>query len=979
MLTPDNYDAYKGRQRLQDDARKQFLTMTKLEGDNSSPVSDAQLSDRVANLTGGRPAPEDMVRANRELFREADDTAWADGIRIGSPKTLAMLSDPRSGPISRADVEAFAAIEQTLSNVGKLPGAVGGGAPLRGVQLASASGPEPDPRDNTVLPPLPLPNPTRSAPAGTPPEADEGTGTPSVGAPVAAPASGVSAAVPLIEGSGQAFAAGGAGAEARVSIGSADLPTPIAGDETAAWPPSIEGSGRASAIAGAGTQASANVNVASPPAAAPDEKVAGTAPSVEGGGEASAEVAPGAQASVSADAAAQSAPPTLTPAERIARNGWYMNPVPGPGPISETGKAAANAVVGKVVGGSAQFLGHMMSALSDAFVYPTTEGHFDLARRISQARYAPKEEVAAINQDIDRLAVSNKTYGATSFEQAQDAQIAQMRQTLSDVLDGRMQPKEAFDLLQPLFGGLSHMVTETTAAKLAALAPRISQARTASKRQLATLDRDIDLLLSGTDRKVVRSTLESVLSGAMAPDRALDSLQRWLNSPLDTLGKDLQRGGDTVRGVADEYLSVSPEYKGSIYESIGDALGIAGSLAVAAWSGGLGAGVFLGGTTSGGDSLDKAIEANADKSTQTKAAGGGFFWGALTSLPLERLFFNPAITSEKTALKVLEWLGKKPVAEGTKNALQQIGQNITAISTYDPNRDWSREAWSNFLGGAIAGGIFDLGGIALARRASLKAFSDLEAKAQATKQQQTTMQTVLDQSAGMKLREQSPESFESFLNGLSKNGPLEHFYLRAKNFDEYYRSKNVDPLTIIDKLNGVSRTDFATALASGGDLRVPVAAYAAHIVGTDADTPLRQHLRVDPNHTTSSETDTGAAEPATATPTGASSDAPANVPSPATGRSSPSPNYPHESAKGKTEQQRENEVRREAEARQRAAGAKIRENNTAKKREAARQHKLENEAKKRAFWETQKGLSEGSAPSSDKDALMRSVSPWSPY
>lgn len=977
MLTPDNYDAYKGRQRRQDDARKQFLTVAKLEDDNGSPVSDAQLSDRVANLTGSRPAPEDMVEVNRELFREADNRAWVEKIRDSGPKTLAMLSDPRSGSISRADAEAFASIEQTLSNVGKVPSSVGGGAPLQGVQLASTSEPVPVPKEASVLPPLPLPNSTTSAPIAAPLEAEEGAGTPSVGAPAAAPASLAPTAVPRVEGTGQAFAAGGAGAEASASIEAADVP-PSGGDEAAVAPPSIEGAGRASALAGAGAQAS--VYVATPPTAAPDKKVPGAAPSVEGHEEASAEVAPEAQASVSADVAAQSAPPTLTPAERIARNGWYMNPVPGPGPISETGKAAANAVVGKVVGGSAQFLGHMMSALSDAFVYPTTEGHFDLARRISQARYAPKEEVAAINQDIDRLAASNKTYGTTSFAQAQDAQIAQMRQTLSDVLDGRLQPKEAFDLLQPMFGGLSHMVTETTAAKVAALAPRVSQARTASKRQLATLERDIDSLLSGTDRKVVRSTLENVLSGATDPDRALDSLQRRLNSPLDTLGKDLQRGGDTVRGVADEYLSVSPEYKGSIYESIGEALGIAGSLAVAAWSAGLGAGVFLGGTTSGGDSLDRAIEANVDKPTQTKAAMGGFFWGSVTSLPLERFIFNPSITSEKTALKVLEWLGKKPVTEGTKNALQQIGQNITAISTYDPNRDWSHDALSNFLGGAIAGGIFDLGGIALARRAALKAFSDIEAKAQVAKQQQATVQTVLDQTAGLKARGQSPETFESFLKGLSKNGPFEHFYLRAKNFDEYYRSKNIDPLTIIDKLDGVSRTDFATALAAGGDLRIPVATYAAHIVGTDADAPLRQHLRVDPNHTTSSETDTGAAEPVTATPTGASSDVPASVPSLNTISSSPSPASPSQKpAKGKTPQQRENEARREAEARQRADGAKIRENNTTKKREAARQHKLEKEARKRAFWETQRALSEGPKPSTDKDVLMRSVSPWSPF
>ncbi len=44
---------------------------------------------------------------------------------------------------------------------------------------------------------------------------------------------------------------------------------------------------------------------------------------------------------------------------------------------------------------------------------------------------------------------------------------------------------------------------------------------------------------------------------------------------------------------------------------------------------------------------------------------------------------------------------------------------------------------------------------------------------------------------------------------------------------------------------------FATAMASGGDLRIPTATYATRMAGTDADAALRPHLRVDPTDTTS--------------------------------------------------------------------------------------------------------------------------------
>ncbi|WP_370677553.1 hypothetical protein [Pleomorphomonas sp. PLEO] len=511
---------------------------------------------------------------------------------------------------------------------------------------------------------------------------------------------------------------------------------------------------------------------------------------------------------------------------------------PSSDPLTETGKAALKAVVGDGIGGSVDFAGYMLSALSDSFVYPTVEGHFDLARRISRARYVPQAEVEAINQDIDRLAAQNAPSGVMSFGQAQDAQIAMMRRILSDVLDGSKQPRDAFDLLQPMFGGLSYQVTETEAAKRAALAPRISQAKTASKRELAAIDRDIDLLLSGTDRDVVRSVLEKVQSGAIESAEALDSLQRWLDSPFDTLGKDLQRAGGTVQKIADEHFSTGEGYENSISQAIGSGIGTAALLGLTGFFGGAGSAALLGGMMTGDKSLNEAKEARADKRTQTKAAAGGFFSGAITSLPLERLLFDPVIKGERF-LGFLEWFGKRPVTEGTKNAFQQWLQNAAAINTYDPNRSWNFQVGNSFLGGASAVGLFDAVGPAL------RLFAGREANARTAEHKQAVVKAILDESAGSTTRERAPETFESFLKHLSKDGPIEYVHLPAATFDQYYRSQGIDPLTIIDTLTGVSRTDFAAAMAASGDLRIPTATYATRIVD-DADVALRPHLRVDP-------------------------------------------------------------------------------------------------------------------------------------
>jgi len=295
LLTPDNYDAYKGRQRQQDDARKQFLTVAKLEGDNSSPVSDAQLSDRVAELTGSRPAPEDMVRANRDLFREAADNAWVDSIRGGSPVTLAMLSDPNRGPISKSDVEAFAAIEQTANQVGKGSGTMGGGAPRRGVQLASAliSGPRgsgalppiplanplrssalppiplANPMRSGVLPPIPLPNPLRSPAVIAPPQRQEGADVPASDAPTAAPAEEASAAAPSVEGAGQPSVLTGPGAQTGASGNAAGAPDGASVQSVPPGPPPAEAAGQGAAATAPVEQVSPGTNIPGAPGTAP--------------------------------------------------------------------------------------------------------------------------------------------------------------------------------------------------------------------------------------------------------------------------------------------------------------------------------------------------------------------------------------------------------------------------------------------------------------------------------------------------------------------------------------------------------------------------------------------------------------------------------------------------------------------------------------------------------------------------------------
>lgn len=553
--------------------------------------------------------------------------------------------------------------------------------------------------------------------------------------------------------------------------------------------------------------------------------------------------------------------------ERLAGDGWIEQPTAENvnadpktrmstsevvlGHAKEFGKGAAKGVASDIVGKSFEGTGQLLAGLSDHLTYPTTEGHDDLARRVSRARYVPQAEVEAINRDIDKLAAVHGVAGP--WEDVRNAHIQLIRQTLSDVLDGRKQPKEAFDLIQPLFGGLSKVVVETTAGKRAGLAKRIAESITASKRELAAIERDIDLLIGNgnqayattsfgqaenTQAAFARYVLGEVRAGRMSSDKASKALAPMLAPALETAGKVLQSTGEEIQTRSEKMLEPAKGFEDSIFREMGEATGAAaGIMAATAVNPYLGATVAMTSSAGTGAANARSI-APKDEHLQTQAALNWAPWGLLNVVPVERAFFNPAIT-QKGVSAAFEWIGKKMVAGGAVNAAQTLGQNAATRASYDPKLAWDHEVWASFLKGAFVSGLFDAGGTAF------RAVAGRDAPAPTAEQKQATVSTVLDLSTESTTRERAPETFQSFLTSAFKDGSIEYVHLPAATFDQYYRSQGIDPLTIIDTLTGVSRTDFAAAMAAGGDLRIPTATYATRIVN-DADAALRPHLRVDP-------------------------------------------------------------------------------------------------------------------------------------
>ncbi len=101
-------------------------------------------------------------------------------------------------------------------------------------------------------------------------------------------------------------------------------------------------------------------------------------------------------------------------------------------------------------------------------------------------------------------------------------------------------------------------------------------------------------------------------------------------------------------------------------------------------------------------------------------------------------------------------------------------------------------------------------------------------------------------SENSKLRERSPEQFAALVDHLAQDSPASTLYARAADWVTYWQSKDLDPKTEAIKLTG-DPAAYDAALASGGDIAIPMGQYAAHLAPTEHNTYFSKELRVTPD------------------------------------------------------------------------------------------------------------------------------------
>ena len=213
--------------------------------------------------------------------------------------------------------------------------------------------------------------------------------------------------------------------------------------------------------------------------------------------------------------------------------------------------------------------------------------------------------------------------------------------------------------------------------------------------------------------------------------------------------------------------------------------------------------------------------------------------GAVTSLT-ERLGLNAVLGRLPGPLRdrIQSRLGQVIVAGGTEGlteVAETIGSNALALYLLDEN--------TTLLDGTIEAGSVGaaVGSIANAIVQSAVPGRQQALNAERGQADADRVRQLFDQSAENPLRARSPEAFEDFVRQAADGTDLTDLYISAEALNQ----SGVDLNALRAAVPAVDE-QLDNALATSGDVRIPVEQAAARIAGTDFSEPLLDHMRINP-------------------------------------------------------------------------------------------------------------------------------------
>lgn len=257
------------------------------------------------------------------------------------------------------------------------------------------------------------------------------------------------------------------------------------------------------------------------------------------------------------------------------------------------------------------------------------------------------------------------------------------------------------------------------------------------------------------------------------------------------------------------------------------------------------------------DSLDKGLPI-VESTANSIAQGGAEYLG-------ERLITVPGISKwnasiekafgKDTARKILTGAAKSLssafIQEGAEEAATQVAQDFSDYH-FGANPDMTlSQGFENMLNAGLIGGLMG-GGTTMTMVANHSARRMGEIRgAERTKEFLTQLKQGAVES---KLRARLPEAHQQAIDTIAKSGPVENVYMPADAVQSYFQSKNLDAHEEAQKL-GFGK-EFAEALETGGDVRVPLGGFIGKVAESEHFQGLVDNSKFRPDGLTPNEAKT---------------------------------------------------------------------------------------------------------------------------
>jgi hypothetical protein len=169
----------------------------------------------------------------------------------------------------------------------------------------------------------------------------------------------------------------------------------------------------------------------------------------------------------------------------------------------------------------------------------------------------------------------------------------------------------------------------------------------------------------------------------------------------------------------------------------------------------------------------------------------------------------------------------------------EIAQGAVDTAIANPDKTWGDyvKELPDTVGQTVVSTLMMSGGLTVANEAARR-LAGPQAQADIAARDAEALAQLSQLAAASKLRARDPQTFQDFVQTANEDGAVQDIYLDARTLQQ----AGIDP-ALLAQVSPAVAAQLEQALATGGDLVIPMAEYAARIAGTELDPVLTPHLR----------------------------------------------------------------------------------------------------------------------------------------